>query len=185
MLETERLILKEPTMNEQKRLWELLAMPKVNQYYLTIPILKWQKVLNNKEDFIKYELEHAREFNVLTWSIFLKENNKFIGRVSCYEKRANSKIKEVGWLIDPNYQNKGYATEAAKAMIDYIFTNFDITKINAKATTLNIPSWKVMEKLGFTRLKETKKVKYTFLPKPVDVYLYSLSKEKWLAFKKK
>ena len=83
-------------------------------------------------------------------------------------------IRGVGWLIDPKYQNKGYATEAAKAMIDFMFKECKIKKIITGAAIGNPASWKVMEKLGFKRQEETKMVQYTFLDKETEIYLYLL-----------
>ena len=40
-IETARLLLKAQTMQEQKRLWEILMIPEVNRYFLTENIIKW------------------------------------------------------------------------------------------------------------------------------------------------
>ena len=49
------------------------------------------------------------------------------------------------------YQGKGYITEAAQALIEFLFNEGKIRKIVAHCSTENIGSWKVMEKLGFER----------------------------------
>lgn len=48
-IETERLILKAQTMAEQKVLWQILMLPEVNRYYLTVP----KKYANNLKDWSK------------------------------------------------------------------------------------------------------------------------------------
>ena len=54
-IETERLVLKVPTMKEQKKLWEILMNPEVNKYYLTIDKKYRENLKNgkNKKKFIK------------------------------------------------------------------------------------------------------------------------------------
>lgn len=65
--------------------------------------------------------------------------------------------------MDPLYQGKGYATEAAKAMIDYMFKEAEINKISLDAVKDNIASCKIFEKLGFIKIdKITKESLYTF-----------------------
>lgn len=191
-IETDRLVLKAQTMQEQKRLWEILMIPEVNKYYLTVPSKFREKLLdwNKQEEYYKADMEHANDPNIFRWSIFLKETGKCIGRVSCHERRqedesiTNQSIRGVGWYVDPDYQGKGYATEAATAMIDYMFEEVDISEIITGAAISNPASWMIMEKLGFTRQNKTQMVQYTYLDGPVEDYSYNMTKEQWLNFKK-
>ena len=66
-------------------------------------------------------------------------------------------------------------------MIDYMLLTCDIEKIITGACILNTPSWHLMEKLGFEKLPKTKMIQYTFLDSPVEIYEYSLSKEKYIS----
>lgn len=192
-IETERLVLKAQTMQEQKRLWEILMMPEVNKYFLIVPPKFREKLLdwNKQEEYYKMDMEHANDSNIFRWSIFLKDTGECIGRVSCHEGHdedsniTDPSIRGVGWLIDPAFQGKGYATEAATAMIDYMFNEVDINEIRTGAAIVNPASWMIMEKLGFIRQDKTKMVQYTFLDEPVEDYSYILTKEQWLSLNKK
>ena len=86
-------------------------------------------------------------------------------------------IRGVAWYLDPKYNGKGYGHEAAKKMIDYLFSECEIEEIKTEAAIQNLASWKIMEKLGFVRLDKTKMVEYTFIDKPVEAYQYYLTKE--------
>lgn len=186
-IETDRLILKAQTMEEQKRLWEILMIPEVNKYYLTVPV-KLREALKDwtkQEKFYKEEMFFANDNDVFRWSVFLKENGECIGRVSCHEAHASEKdiddssIRGVGWIIDPKYQGLGYGTEAAKAMIDFMFRECKIDVIRTGAAICNIASWKIMERLGFERQAQTKMIQYTFLDDLVEDYVYILTKERY------
>lgn len=186
-LETKRLLLKSQTMAEQKKLWEILMMPEVNKYYLTIPT-KFKDKLKDwsiQEEYYKKEIENANNPDVFKWSIFIKETNECIGRISCHERHdedetiIDKSIRGVGWYIHPKFQGKGYATEAAKAMLDYMFNEINITKIETGAAILNPASWHIMEKLGFRGEENTQFIKYTFQDKPVEAYKYTLLKEEY------
>ena len=60
------------------------------------------------------------------------------------------KNTEIGYAIQTSKQRgKGFATEAAKLMVDYLFLNKNIKRIEALTDTRNIPSQRVLEKCGF------------------------------------
>jgi len=185
---TDRLELRAQTINEQKYLWEILMIPEVNKYYLAVPT-KFRENLKDwkiQEKFYTEEIKQANDLNVYKWSIFLKNTETCIGRLSCQERSSedsnitDSSIRGVGWYIDPKYQHQGYATEAAKAMIDYMFKEVEINKIITGAAIINIASWKIMEKLGFERQLQTDFVQYTYLDNLTEDYRYILTKEMYL-----
>ena len=94
-IETDRLILKSSSMEEQKRLWEILMNPEVNKFYLTSAKNKandkeywtWQV----QEKFYKSKVNKANNPDTFVWSIFLKPeytNNGYeeaIGQISAQE----------------------------------------------------------------------------------------------------
>ncbi len=184
-IETERLILKAQTMNEQKYLWSVLMLPDVNRYYLTVPKKYAEKLLdwNKQEEYYKADAEHANDLDIFRWSVFIKETGECIGRVSCHEANCeddsidNPNIRGVGWYIDPAYKGNGYGTEAATAMMDYMFNECDIDEIRTGAAIVNPASWVIMEKFGFVRAAETKLIEYTYVDEPVEDYQYYLTKE--------
>lgn len=191
-LETDRLVLKAQTMQEQYYLWKLLMIPEVNKYFLTVPQKFREKLLdwNLQKKYYEEDMKHANDKDIFRWSIFLKETGECIGRLSCHERNiedstiTDPSIRGIGWLIDPKYQGKGYATEAAKEMIDYMFLKCDIHEIITGAAIVNRASWKIMEKLGFEKINKTRMVQYTFIDELVEDFEYVLTKQKYLEFNK-
>lgn len=187
IIETERLILKPQTMQEQKRLWEILMIPEVNKVYLTTPakfrdkLKDWSK----QEPFYEEKISHANDKDVFEWSIFLKDTNECIGKIDYHEysKEDNEindlSIRGVGWYIDPIHQGKGYGTEAAKHTLKYMFEEVQITKIITGAAIDNPASWKIMDRLGYQKLPQTKLVTYTYIDEPVEIYTYEITKEQY------
>lgn len=175
-LNTLRLELRIPTMKEQHRLWEILINEDINQYYFPTPDRIFNKnnlSKDNIEDLKKarkifmeqltdwdrqepfYEkkiacIQAKEDSQKFTWSIFLKDTDTVIGQITCQPKdNEPNDIRDVGWFIDPEYQGLGYATEAAYAMLDFMFNEVLITEIKTSAAEINPASWKIMEKLGF------------------------------------
>jgi RimJ/RimL family protein N-acetyltransferase len=58
---------------------------------------------------------------------------------------------ELGWVIHPDYQRQGYATEAARALLEYAFTTLHAHRVIATCQPENSASSRVMEKLGMRR----------------------------------
>lgn len=184
-LETERLVLKIPTMEEQKILWEILMIPEVNKYYLDINKKFKDRILNwdTQKKFYEEKIKHSKDNDKFEWSIFLKNNNECIGQINSHISSKESdeeNTMSLGWYINPKYQKQGYATEAALAMIDYMFNEVKLEKYKTSAAIPNVASWKLMEKLGFVRDKNKKIFnEYTFINEPVESYIYELNKDKY------
>lgn len=175
-------------MAEQKRLWEIIMIPEVNKWYLT-SAKKHAKNKNhwsweNQEKYYKSKVDNADNNNVFCWSIFLKskytttKNEEVIGQITAQENGNDVTIRDVGWFIDPNYQGNGYATEAAKAMIEYMFNEIEINKISSGAVKDNIGSCRIFEKLMFKKIGEEKHASpYTFYDGILTFSKYELSRD--------
>lgn len=55
---------------------------------------------------------------------------------------------EIGWRLDKAFWNKGYATEGAQACLMHGFNNIGLTKIYSFTAVVNLPSERVMQKIG-------------------------------------
>ena len=57
----------------------------------------------------------------------------------------------VGWAFDCAFQGQGYATEAARTLIDNGFARLGLHRISARTGADNVRSWRLMERLGMRR----------------------------------
>ena len=178
VIETERLILRPTEERDLRVLYDILIIPEVNKYYLTCKIGK-----TFEDDYIWQvkKLERAKNNDVFQWSIIKKDEDKCIGQISVQEKEDNPvNIRDIGWFIDPKEQRKGYAFEAAKNVIDYMFNEVGIDAIETSSAVCNPASYGLMDKLGFKkRGEETHKQKYTFIEELIDCYSYGITKEEY------
>ncbi len=92
----------------------------------------------------------------------------------------NAKIREweVGWAVHPDKWDKGYATEAARKMIDWAFDELNIHRMVAFCHADNAASVRVMEKLGMQRdgrLRETRWLNGAWW----DEYVYAILDRDW------
>ncbi|NLV11401.1 GNAT family N-acetyltransferase [Halomicrobium sp. HM KBTZ05] len=80
---------------------------------------------------------------------------------------------ELGYWIAPDYHRNGYATAAARALVDYAFTERRLHKVYANAFAFNEGSQRVLQKVGFER--EGVHREQAFVDgEYVDVYRYGL-----------
>jgi [ribosomal protein S5]-alanine N-acetyltransferase len=92
------------------------------------------------------------------WFIIEKQERKVIGDAGFKGKPNQVGEVEIGYGIVPEYQNQGYATEAAQALIDFAFKEGKVKKVKAICEINNKPSIKVLEKLHFRRMKTDEKL---------------------------
>ena len=165
-LETERLIIRELTMDDIVSINVVLN----KSFGSETPIDERQRWLQwtvlGYEMFSMLEQPHYGER-----AIVLKETGEIIGavgivpyldtfnKVTAFNRAPNfPATAEVGlfWAIDPAHQRNGFAPEAARAVTKYLFNHEKLGRIIATTGYKNLPSQKVMKKLGMTvqHLKE-------------------------------
>ena len=137
-LETERLILRNFLETDYDDLYEFLSKRK-DEKFEAYPGITYE----NGREHLRYRVG-SDEF----YAIELKESGKVIGNV--YFANRDFEAKEVGYIVNKNYQRKGYATEAIQAVIKHGFEN-GVHRVFAECDPRNECSWKLLESLGFTR----------------------------------
>lgn len=85
-------------------------------------------------------------------AVCLKEGDRQIGGCGIRREGQSSSVANLGWAINPEFQNKGYCTEAAKAIIGFGFKTLGLQVIYATCDVRNSASFRVMEKLGMKRV---------------------------------
>lgn len=139
--ETNRCIIRELTLSDLPALFELYAEPHVTDYME--PLYEWEEEMEYQKAYIE-KIYHYYGFGM--WLVFEKETGQLIGRAGI-EVRENI---ELGYVIFPRWQRKGYATEVCRRIIDYAAEELDIHTIHCMIQPENAPSIALASKLGFT-----------------------------------
>jgi RimJ/RimL family protein N-acetyltransferase len=147
ILETERLILRVLEKNDLDSFFTINNDPDVMKYFpTTVNKIDTKKMISNEIDLYK-------KYGYCLLACVIKENHTFIGFVGLKRTLFNSSFTpaiEVGWRLNKDYWNKGYATEAAKAVIKWGFEKIGLKEIVSFTSRINKPSIRVMEKCGLT-----------------------------------
>ena len=85
------------------------------------------------------------------WAIEETHSSEVIGELFVDDFGTSSRWCEVDWKIGTAFQGKGYATEAARAALEYLIHEVGFHRIEAKCCIENTASERVMQKLGMTK----------------------------------
>ncbi len=148
VIETDRLILRTWTDKDAEAYYDINQDPNVIELLLgplTIEEVKdFMTTMNRQFDRLGYTLFAAEE----------KSSGTLIGYIGLNPPKWEAHFTpciEIGWRLGSQYWNKGYATEGAKAVLDFGFNKCDLTEIVSFTVPANVRSIRVMEKIGMHR----------------------------------
>jgi RimJ/RimL family protein N-acetyltransferase len=94
------------------------------------------------------QVAFAQEGDKILLAMERREDGRVIGEVSLIWRSALSAQAEVGFILDPAMQGRGFATEAAAAVLDFGFGAAGLHRIYARCDARNEASAGVMKRLG-------------------------------------
>ncbi|VEH19173.1 anhydro-N-acetylmuramic acid kinase [Chryseobacterium nakagawai] len=148
VLETDRLLLRELTIEDAYHFYELNANPNVIQYTGDSPFENEEEALIFLQNYEDYS-----ENGYGRWAVIDKSTTEFLGW--CGLKYDIFKDEtDIGFRFFERNWSKGLATESAAACLKYGFDQLHLEKIVGRAMAENIASIKVLQKLGLTFDKE-------------------------------
>lgn len=169
-LTTERLILRRFQKNDAKDCFEFLS-DKQTCYNDG----GYEPFAEMNEDYFALMDKFANQ--PMRKMIVLKSTGKVIGTINLFEANDRAvETYEVGYVISPNYQRKGYAYEALSALCNCLLNELQINMLVAGAIENNLPSHKLLHKLGFQY--EGRKIKSFYHPEQGAVDLLYYFKER-------
>ncbi len=148
-IETERLILRRWREDDKEFFAKLNADPKVMKYY--------PNVLSTEESnaLAKICSDLVAKNGWGFWALETISDNRFIGFTGLnqpdYELPVDACV-EIGWRLASEAWGQGYATEAAKACLDFAFENLVLDEVYAFSSVANQKSRAVMERLNMINL---------------------------------
>ncbi len=168
-LETDRLLLRQITPEDVNEIFALRSNAETMKY-IPRPLCKTNEEALEHIKMIQNKLEKNEGIN---WAITLKGNTKLIGIIGHYMIRWEHFRSEIGYMLLPQYHEKGIMTEAIKLMVDYGFEQMKMHSIEGIIDPKNIASARVLEKNGF--VKEAHFIENEFYDgKFLDAIIYSL-----------
>lgn len=149
MIETERLLLREYTMDDFDALYEILSDAETMQHY-PAPYDEAKT-----RHWIEWNLDNYSKYGFGLWAVVLKETGEFIGDCGItIQKIDGESLPEIGYHINKKYWRQGFAKEAAQAVRDWAFENTEYPALYSYCKYTNEASYKTAEAIGMHYEKE-------------------------------
>ena len=177
LIETERLVLRDVVAADEAAMYAYRRDPRYLEFYddaegtpeatrrLVELFLAWQRAAPRR----RFQL-----------AVMLRESGLLIGNCGVRRKAENDFEADIGYELNPEHWGRGYATEAARAMVAYGFKTLGLGRISSWCISENVRSAHVLEKVGM-RLEGRLRRNAFFKRRWWDTSLYGLLREEWAA----
>ena len=171
-LTTERLVLRKIGISDAEDMYAYSKNSEVTRYLL------WEAHPDPiyTEQYIRYLQERYAAGDYYDFAIECKETGKMIGTVGFTSFDLPNRSAEVGYVVSPAYQGKGYATEALQRLLSFGCCVCGLVRISAGCMKEKIASLRVMEKCGMKREGLLRSAVYA-KGKMNDVFLSAIVRE--------
>lgn len=146
VIETQRLQLREMTPADRPALCRILQDSEV-MYAYNGPFSD-----EEVDEWLERQLARYRQWGYGLWAVVLKATGKMIGQCGLTLQQWNGReMLEAGYLFQRSHWHQGYATEAARACMDYAFGTLNSPLVCSIIRDNNLPSQQVALRNGMTR----------------------------------
>ena len=173
-LETERLILRQLTLEDADFVFRHFSDSAVTQYLMDEPPLTEYA---QAQEIIRFYLEPAGKTHN-RWGLARKSDHQLIGTCGYHKWDKRYFRAEIGYDLSPSFWGQGYMTEALRAVITNGFERMGLNRIEALVSIDNDLSVQLLQRLGFKQ--EGLLRDYFYLDeKFYDHYIFSLLRREW------
>jgi [ribosomal protein S5]-alanine N-acetyltransferase len=148
-IKTDRLCLRQLTHGDAEAFVELFSSPEVLRFLSQPPTDTPDKAI----ELIDWFNDMYQKQDAVNWGITLRSgdhnDDRVIGMCGTYAWDRSNRRVDIGYQLLPAHWGRGYATEAAHAVIRWSFDNLDVHRVQADCTDGNIASERVLLKCGF------------------------------------
>jgi RimJ/RimL family protein N-acetyltransferase len=175
VLATERLILRPPVQEDLPWVLEAMNTPAVMRHLAGVrePDAVAESLADDIAAF------HSGGYQ--RWTVWLRDAAVRVGRVGLFHLRSPGAPpalrgqREIGWTFAEDHWGRGYATEAARAVIAHAFGPLGLPVLYSQTSTSNAASTRMMQRLGFTRRPEFDYVDPDYPPQDNPTTLWSMA----------
>ena len=172
-IDSERLFLREMTMDDFDALYKVLADREIMQHY------PYTFDEERVRAWIQRNMDRYKEFGFGLWAVCLKETGEMIGDCGLTLQNIEGEmLPEIGYHINKKHWRKGFAKEAARACRDWVFEHTSYNEIYSYMKYTNIGSYSTALANGMKKVKEYPD------PKNEISYAYSITRDEWEKLKK-
>lgn len=146
-LSTDDLFLRPSKLSDAEGLFDMLSDPQSMKYWSDQPISDIEEAIK----VLKEDIESDEQGRSLCLSIFLKGEDRMIGKCILFQFSEANQRAEIGFILNRKYWRRGLTQQALNALIDFAFDTLNLHRIEADVDEENTGSLGILEKLGFQR----------------------------------
>lgn len=145
-IETPRLTLRGMRVSDAEDMFAYAQREDVTRY------LTWEPHpdLHHTKEYLTYIGQRYRTGDFFDWAVVCREDGHMIGTCGFTKFDFPSDSAEIGYVLNPAYHGKGYATEAVEAVLKFGFERLSLHRIEARFMQENTPSLRLMQRVGMT-----------------------------------
>lgn len=173
-IKTERLLLRRFTYNDAKPMFDTWANDERVTKFLT-----WEPhgTLDVTKSIIDLWIKNYEKEDTYQWAI--EFDNKLIGSIGCVDTSEKNESGEIGYCIGHDFWGKGIMTEAASAVIDFLFREVNFHRIEIFHATQNPASGKVAQHCGLAYEGTKREYFKSNWGEFLDIAVYSILRKEW------
>ena len=145
-LPTERLLLRPFTPADLDRLADLQSRPEVSRFLYWEPRSREESAAALDRYMTEDHLE--QDDDSLALAVVRREDSRLLGNASVWLRSVKHRQVEIGYVFHPDAGGQGYATEAARALVDFAFADLNAHRVFARTDARNIASAALLTRLG-------------------------------------
>ncbi len=147
VLDTARLRLRPITSDDVEDVFALFGRDDVTRYWGFARL----ESESAAADLIESILSECRTGRLFEWGVVERSStqDRLIGTCALCDVHPLHARADLGFAVHPDFQNRGYAGEAASAVVEYGFRQLDLHRLTADADPRNEPSLRLLRRLGF------------------------------------
>lgn len=175
-IRTERLRLTPVTVQNAGTLWNVLQQPDLRTYQElpNVGAAAFTDMVSKRPKQLRPGTSGRFE-----WLIYVSRVRKPVGWVSLRIAERDLATGEIGYSIVRDFRGRGIATEGVRTLIDEAFTQGGLTRVNAYCLPENMPSRRLLERLGFSA-EGTLPRGATVNGHIVDVLMHRMERDRWI-----
>ncbi|MBC5810341.1 MAG: GNAT family N-acetyltransferase [Candidatus Eremiobacteraeota bacterium] len=174
-LATKRLLLEPVTPRNASVLWSLMQNAHLREFQ---DIPRYTRVEFERRVAQRPKRLHQRASGRFEWLLSLSDTRVAIGWVSLRMGEGAPGMGEIGYSVLAGYRGRGFASEAARAVVEVGFTQASLRRIDACCVPENVASRRLLARLGFAQAKLQKRGAIV-RGRPVDVVVFECERARW------
>ena len=144
-LETDRLVLRKMLVSDTDDMYRYASMEETSRYLAWYP----HKTKQYTKEYLQYVGTRYNVGDFYDWAVVEWKEGRMIGTCGFTSFDFQNDVGEIGYVINPEYQGKGYASEAIRRVMAFGFDVLKLHRIEVRFIEGNDASRHVAEKAGF------------------------------------